>query len=186
MAESNFVKAVKDAAGGLPRSTAWYRNKIKEFGKPGALDLIRDGKRSSRPFYGKLNMFTYDPKFKKTLPYYDTFPLVLPLETYNDGFLGINFHYLPIPLRVRLLDRLVDFASSTDFSKATTRLNVDYSKLKNIGLIKPTIHKYLSGQVKSKFRKIDADEFIIAVLLPVARFKKASPREVYADSRKII
>ena len=100
--------------------------------------------------------------------------------------MGINFHYLPIPLRVRLLDRLVDFASSTDFSKATTRLNVDYSKLKNIGLIKPTIHKYLSGQVKSQFRKIDADEFIIAVLLPVARFKKASPREVYADSRKII
>ena len=58
MAESNFVKAVKDAAGGLPRSTAWYRNKIKEFGKPGALDLIRDGKRSSRPYYGKLNMIT--------------------------------------------------------------------------------------------------------------------------------
>ena len=44
----------------------------------------------------------------------------------------------------------------------------------------------MSGQVKSQFRKIDADEFIIAVLLPVARFKKASPREVYADSRKII
>ena len=29
MAESNFVKAVKDAAGGLPRSTAWYRIKSK-------------------------------------------------------------------------------------------------------------------------------------------------------------
>ena len=50
-------------------------------------------------------MFFYDPKFKKTLPYYDTFPLVLPLETYNDGFLGINMHYLPIPLRVNLLDQ---------------------------------------------------------------------------------
>ena len=34
---------------------------------------------------GRLNLFFYDPKFKKKLPYYDTFPLVLPLETYSDG-----------------------------------------------------------------------------------------------------
>ena len=39
------------------------------------------------PFFGRLNMFFYDPKFKKTLPYYDSFPLVLPLENYPDGFL---------------------------------------------------------------------------------------------------
>ena len=42
------------------------------------------------PFFGRLNMFIYDPKLKKKLPYYDTFPLVLPLENYNDGFLGIK------------------------------------------------------------------------------------------------
>ena len=104
MAVSQFIQAVKDEARGRPRSTSWYRDKIKEFGEPGAQQLIRDGKRNNKPFYGKLNMFFYDPKFKKKLPYYDTFPLVLPLETYNDGFLGINMHYLPIPLRVRLLD----------------------------------------------------------------------------------
>ena len=54
MAVSKFIQAVKDEARGRPRSTQWYRNKIKEFGKPGALDLIRDGKRNNRPFYGKL------------------------------------------------------------------------------------------------------------------------------------
>ena len=185
MAESNFVKAVKDAAGGLPRSTAWYRNKIKEFGKPGALDLIRDGKRSNRPFYGKSNMFTYDPKFKKTLPYYDTFPLVLPLETYNDGFLGINFHYLPIPLRIRLLDQLVDFTNNTSFDE-TTRIVADYGQLKKLNLIKPTLHRYLAGQTKSQFRRIDADEFTIATLLPVQRFKKAGAGTVWKDSRSMI
>ena len=116
MAVSKFIQAVKDETKGRPRSTQWYRDKIKEFGAPRAQDLLRDGKRSNRPFYGKLNMFLYDPKFKKKLPYYDTFPLVLPLETYNDGFLGINMHYLPIPLRVRLLDRLVDYTNSEDFT----------------------------------------------------------------------
>ena len=101
MAQSKFIQSVLDAAKGRPKSTQWYKDKIKEFGKPGAMDLIRDGKRNNKPFIGKLNMFFYDPKFKKTLPYYDTFPLVLPLEAYSDGFLGINFHYLPIPLRLK-------------------------------------------------------------------------------------
>ena len=185
MAVSKYMQAVKDEAKGRPKSTAWYREKIKEFGTPTTLDLIRDGKRNNKPFYGKLNMFMYDPKFKKTLPYYDTFPLVLPLEMYSDGFLGINFHYLPIPLRIKLLDKLVDYSHNTEFDY-TTRLIVDYSKLKSIRLIKPTLHKYLAGQTKSQFRRIDADEFTIATLLPVQRFKKSSASEVWSDSRSMI
>ena len=185
MAVSKFIQAVKDETRGRPRSTQWYRDKIKEFGKPGAQDLLRDGKRNNKPFYGKLNMFFYDPKHKKTLPYYDTFPLVLPLETYPDGFLGINMHYLPIPLRIKLLDRLVDFSNNIKFDEST-RLIVDYSKLKNIKLIKPTLHRYLRGQMKSQFRRIDADEFSIATLLPVQRFKKESAGTVWSDSRGMI
>ena len=185
MAVSKYIQSVKDEVKGRPRSTAWYREKIKEFGTPGALDLIRDGKRDTKPFYGKLNKFVYDPKHKKKLPYYDTFPLVLPLENYPDGFLGINMHYLPIPLRVKLLDRLVDFSNNTKFDEST-RLVVDYSKLKNIKLIKPTIHRYLAGQMKSQIRRIDADEFTIATLLPVQRFKKESDKRVWSDSRGMI
>ena len=185
MAQSKFVQSVVGAAGGRPRSTQWYQDKIKEFGKPGALDLIRDGKRANRPFYGRLNMFFYDPKFKKKLPYYDTFPLVLPIEKYSDGLLGINFHYLPIPLRIRLLDRLVDYSNNTKFDESTV-LDVDYQKLKNINLIKPTIHKYLAGHTKSQFRRIDADEFTVAALLPVQRFKKATAKEVWKESRSMI
>ena len=185
MAQSKFVQSVVTAAGGRPRSTQWYQDKIREFGKPGALDLIRDGKRASSPFYGNLNMFFYDPKFKAKLPYYDTFPLVLPIERYSDGFLGINFHYLPIPLRIRLLDRLVDFTNNTKFDEST-KIVVDYQKLKNINLIKPTIHKYLAGHTKSQFRRIDADEFTVATLLPVQRFRKASAKEVWRESRSMI
>ena len=186
MAVSQFIQAVKDEAKNRPRSTQWYRDKIKEFGKPGAQDLIRDGKRSNNPYVGKLNMFFYSPKHKKTLPYYDTFPLVLPLERYNDGFLGINFHYLPIPLRIKLLDRLVDYTNSEDFTAISTRMVVDYNKLKSLRIIRPTIHKYLAGHTKSQFRRIDADEWTIATLLPVQRFKKASASEVWKESRSMI
>ncbi len=52
MAISKYMQAVKDEAKGRPKSTAWYREKIKEFGTPGPLDLLRDGKRNNKPFYG--------------------------------------------------------------------------------------------------------------------------------------
>ena len=69
----------------------------------------------SRPSAGRMNLFVYDPKYKKTLPFYDTFPLVLPLETIKGGFMGLNFHYLPYPLRFRLLERMQKFATNSKF-----------------------------------------------------------------------
>ena len=185
MAQSDYIRQVLDAAEGQEYSTQWYRDKIKEFGTPKALDLIRDGKQAKSPFGGVLNMFVYAPKFARKLPYYDTFPLVLPIESYSDGFLGINLHYLPISLRIRLLDRLNDFSNNTKFDESTF-LNVSYDKVKNLQSIKPTIHKYLSGYVRSRFRRIDADEFVIATLLPVQRFKKATASQVYSDSRRMV
>ena len=79
----------------------------------------------------------------------------------------------------------MDFSNDTDFD-AGTRLIVEYAKVKKIILVKPTIHKYLAGQVKSQFRRIDADEFMIATLLPVQRFKKATDNAVWSDSRSMI
>ena len=185
MARSKYIQSVLDAAGGRPKSTQWFRDKIKEFGTPKSADLIRDGKRTSTPTFGLLNMFIYDPKLKDKLPYYDTFPLVLPIEKYSNGFLGINMHYLSMPIRIRLLDRLVDYGNNDKFD-SSTELRVDYSRLKKIDLIKPCLKRYLASNVKTQFRKVEADEFMIATLLPVQRFKKQSDSHVFAKSRGIV
>lgn len=150
----------------------WYRNRIKELGTPSQAQLIRDGKITGRVNFGALNMFIYDPKLKNKLPYYDTFPLVLPLERYRDGFLGINFHYLPYALRARLLSRLDPDAN--------------YSALKNVRLVKPTLKRYLNSNVRSRFRKLEEEDFMTAIMLPVQRFKKSSASKVWSDSRKVI
>ena len=65
-------------------------------------------------------------------------------------------------------------------------MRVTYNKVKRIRAVKPTIHKYLAGYVRSRFRRIDADEFTIATLLPVQRFKKASSAEVWRESKGMI
>ena len=185
MARSKYIQSVLAAAKGRPKSTQWFRDKIKEFGKPTSADLIKDGKRTTTPTFGLLNMFVYDPKGKKELPYYDTFPLVLPIEEYNNGFLGINLHYLSMPMRIKLLDRLVDYSNNDKFDKST-KLNANYSNLKKIDLIKPCLKRYLASNVRTNFRKVEADEFMIATLLPVQRFKKQSDSHVFAKSRGMI
>ena len=87
---TEFIQKVVEATGGKDRSISWFQNKIREFGSPTSAQLIREGKRRSTPFFGKLNMFFYSPKYKDKLPYYDRFPLVLPLESFKGGFLGFR------------------------------------------------------------------------------------------------
>jgi len=88
-------------------------------------------------------------------------------------------------MRLRLLDRLVDYSNNNKFDEST-RLRVDYSKLKKVDLIKPCLKRYLASNIRSKFRKVEADEFMIATLLPVQRFKKQSDSHVFAKSRGMI
>ena len=151
----------------------WYRNRIKELGTPTVPELLRSGKLNKTPHPKHLNMFVYAPKFAKKLPYYDTFPLVMYLKPAEGGFYGLNFHYLPYALRARLLD-----AAGQD------KLSV--SAVENSRLTKPTIKRYLFGYTRSMFRRVDSEDNLTAIMLPVQRFKKASDTKVWGDSRKMI
>ena len=154
-----------------PKSYDWYRKKVAAMTTPGARSLIRSGKATLRPKYGIMNLFGYDPKHKATLPYYDVFPLIFPLEPAKGGFIGLNFHYLPPLARVRFLRSLADTTNNKKFDK-TTRYNINW---RNNAFMKKTAKHYLFSQVRTSFLNITAEEMAIAIFLPVARFKKGSP-----------
>ena len=88
----------------------WYRQaagKLTSNITPGVFEKRTDSARKvSTMEYGYMYAFRYDPKMKKELPYYDTFPLIFPVKMESDGFLGINFHYLPPVLRAKLMNAL--------------------------------------------------------------------------------
>jgi hypothetical protein len=133
---------------------------------------------------GGLYCFYYNPKGKTDLPYYDQFPMVLALERYNDGFLGLNFHYLPIKYRVVFLDKLMNFAMMGDAGEIM-RMRVTYDILtasKRLKLFKPCIKRYLSSHIQSKLLTIQPNEWDIAALLPLQQFKGATAPEVWQDS----
>ncbi len=154
-----------------PKSYDWYRKKVQSMTTPGAKGLINQGKATVAPKYGVMNLFGYDPKLKATLPYYDTFPLIFPIDFAKGGFYGINFHYLQPGARVNFLRQLSKYSSDKNYDKKT-RYNIGELSGR---YYKKTIKHYLYSQVRSSFLNITADEMAIAIFLPVARFKKGKP-----------
>ena len=173
---ASVFDTIRNAAGDRDLSINWYKKKVADLSnKISAARLMRGGKLKSAPKFNKLHFFRYDPKLKAVLPYYDTFPLVMPIQTAPGGFLGINFHYLPIPLRMRLLETL---------DKRGFR--GDYRKLKNIREVKPTIKHYLRKQFVSGFLELEEDDYAPSIFMPVAQFRKQSASQVWRDSRRMI
>ena len=154
-----------------PKSYDWYRKQVRSMTTPGARSLINKGKATLRPKYGIMNLFGYDPKHKERLPYYDTFPLIFPLEPAKGGFIGLNFHYLPPLARVRFLRSLANTTTDKKFDKST-RYRINW---RNNEFMRKTAKHYLFNHVRTSFLNISADEMAIAIFLPVARFKKGSP-----------
>jgi hypothetical protein len=167
-------------------SRAWLRAKVKEL-KPTSDKLMTDRQRlKNKSMIGKMYFYFYDPKTKDSMPYYDRFPLVIPIERYNDGFLGLNLHYIHPKNRMILLDKLSDTISNDTYDE-NTKLKINYRYLAAASRVfeaTPCIKRYLFTQIESRFLEISADEWDIAALLPVESFVGASTSKVYADSRK--
>lgn len=171
------------------KARAWLRSKVKTL-NVSTTNLMKDRTRQvndrGRTIIGRMFFYYYDPKTKDTLPYYDRFPLVLPIELYRDGFLGLNLHYIHPKHRIILLDKLSDYASNDKFDEKT-KLRLTYQTLKSAASAfeaNPCIKRYLFNHVESRFLEIYASEWDIAALLPVEQFEKASKNKVWTDSRK--
>lgn len=174
----------------------WYRNQAKtKMGKEITSEALLSSTEKGRSraqltgdtVYGSMYFFEYDPKHKATLPYYDRFPLIFPINKVKGGILGCNMHYLPPKMRAELMDALYDVATDDRYDEAT-RLNINYKILSSAAkfkLFRPTVKMYLAKHVRSRFIKINSSEWDIALFLPVQSFQKQSQTSVWADSRRI-
>ena len=180
-------------AGITPRtkeSREWFRKKIKNMRSIKREALMKEDplKQTGQEIVGNMYMFFYDPKHKDTLPYYDTFPLVIVVGPAEGGFYGLNLHYLPPILRAKMLDALMDITSNTKFNDST-RFKMSYELLVKSSKLKyfqPCFKHYLNEHVQSKFSMVPAPEWEIATFLPTADFRKANSKKVYYDSKKMI
>lgn len=163
------------------RSLDWFYRELKGL-KHKPPRAFFDAKKDI--FIGGMLFFVYDPKHKETLPYYDKFPLVIPIGTYPDGFLGLNLHYLPPAARAELLSKLIKYRIGAKTTNAY--MQVSYGMLKDAikhPLFMPCVKRYLYSHVRSKFAAVNEIFWADAVMLPVQKFEKKSAEQVWASYR---
>lgn len=171
---------------------SWLLQKVAKL-TPSAknrIELLRDREaQRTRTMIGRFYFFFYSPKGHETLPYWDRFPLVIPIMRYHDGFLGLNLHYIPPKDRLILLTQLKRFATGP-LTDERTRLRLSYPLLKAAHAAyraTPCIKRYLGGFVRSRFIEIPTTEWDIAAALPLQSFTGQTSihkEEVWAESKE--
>lgn len=183
------VKEVEDASRGAAtnnKSIQWMQNTIKK---------SLDAQPVQKPRVGSIYTFTYLAKHRKTLPYWDRFPLSICISVQNDIWRSINLHYLPPKMRAEFLEELlIEYANAptrrSGKMNERTRLNIDWGKLKNFdpGIASHAITSYLYTNIKTPIMEVPPEEWYMATGLPTQSFqsqgKKFSARKVWAQARR--
>lgn len=187
-AKAGFTPSVKRDA------RNWFRQQAQATSaSPSRMMGSNRARLTARPMIGSMYLFNYDPKGKGKLPYYDRYPLVFPIGTgrtsgfagSGGSFLGLNLHYLPLPLRAKLMDALYATANNQQLDE-NTRLKISYQILAQAAkyrFFKPCIKRYLISHVRTKFFYIEPSEWEMALFLPFDRFVGSNKTRIYRDSR---
>jgi len=178
----------------VTEAITWFKNEIKSLQSIGSKeksehipkqkDLLAPGANKTNMFeVGKMYLFHYDPKGRKSLPYYDTFPLIFLTGIHQGGFTGLNLHYLPPEPRLILLSNLMQKSVTKDGQ--LDRLNIKYENLKGVqefAFFEPCFKQYLKSNVRSGIKLIPPEDWAYAASLPIEAFVKKPKQQVWKES----
>jgi len=159
-------------------SIRWYVKLLKSLN---ARDIKKEGLGEfvNTPRLGKLCCYYYDAKTKDKLPYWDKFPIMMPLDYQKDKgtILGLNFHYLPPDARKILFDQLFAVRARKDLT-VENQILMSYMVLKRTSQFpgwRDCIKRYIPDHFRSKILEIDPLSWKLAVALPTQMFQKKKP-----------
>ena len=128
-------------------------------------------------FLGEMMSFKYYPKTEKKLPYWDAVPLVILFEKYDDGFLGMNLHYMPKKARKELIKQV---RKGKKGKKKAMGMMAQLLRNPRSGFL---WKRYLFSQMQSRIISVPQAEWDYIVDLPV-NFNKSSFQKIYSDYRR--
>ena len=112
--------------------------------------------------------------------------MIFVLELYQDGFLGLNLHYLPHRLRARLYNKLQVLRNTQNMNE-NTRLRLSYGVIKNATKYHsalPLIRHYKTKYIRSRLLEVHPRDWEIALFLPAEQFKKRGKHSIWAITRE--
>jgi hypothetical protein len=186
---------LKVSKSNLRQSINWFQTQIKLLSRSSYQQKALMGEASRMtisPVPGRMYLYKYDAITKESLPYWDAFPCIFFIEKLKKNghsyWYGLNLHYLPPDLRLKLLVALYDLANNDRFD-ATTRLKLSYqilmrlSKAKNLGA-DFAFKMYREDGLGSRFLEVSSSAWPMVALLPVEAFQKASKQKVWHDAKQ--
>lgn len=160
-------------------SRQWFRDQAAFMTNVKAEDIVEQNdpfkifKENGTFGLGNMYLFAYDPKTKASLPFYDMYPLVFPIEMRPNGFLGLNLHYLPPTARGNLMNALYTTKNNDKYNEST-KLSLSYDVLRQSARrfagFENCVKSYLFGHVKSRMRYIKPQDWDKALMLPMQRW----------------
>lgn len=181
----DYSKTIRGNPNYNPKNSyEWFRKQIYQLGQINTQKFVNKAT-FNIIIPGQMYLFQYDPKTKDKLPYWDKFPLIIPWNKDEKGFIGLNLHYLAPRTRLVLMAKLDKFKVMARDNQHKLLLQWNFinsvTKYPEVG---PCIKRYLFDHVKSKFLKIPEEDWIISTQLPIHQFIKARDLTVWQQSRK--
>lgn len=140
---------------------------------------------SRKPLIGGLYTYMYNPKTKERMKFYDMVPLSVPIEYTDNGFYGLNFHYLDLESRNKLLNIILPF---NDGKRNATKMRTKYPNLVALakGIWSACCKRYLWTHIRTKFVAIPVEDWNEVIQLPVISFHGSSSSNVYKSTRRLM
>lgn len=161
-------KIANDGAAVNNKSAKWFSETIK--------NNVR-GHKVTRPEAGKLYAYIYDAKHKDTLQYWDKYPLIIYLGLGKHNLMyGLNLHYIPPKARQQFLEELLKQYANTPTITNSTKLKIDWSKVKGFAGADQMIKAYIPGNIKGSLVEIKPSDWSNVVLLPLQQFMSKGKR----------
>ena len=164
------------------KSVKWFNATVRN------IPLSRVG---TKPEVGKMYTYVYDAKHKKTLPYWDKFPLVIILDVNAQYQLGLNLHYVPPKFRQVFLEKLLA-ANPRLLNQKTigprAKFKINWAAVKKYPGADKMIKLYIRSRVKGSMVEISPTQWANTIYLPTQQFldkegKRFSARKVWADGK---
>ena len=165
---------------------------------PSQREIIRDPRHKVKSFAisGAMMMFLYNPMNKGTLPYYDRFPLVIPIKAGRSGaertsagaantFLALNLHYLDYYDRANLLDMIQVLGSAK--SVRLNRISYDFlAQVRKYRAFRACVRTYRMDKIMTNMAVIPRNSWDTAIFLPIEEFRIVRNRQaIWKESKRI-
>lgn len=169
-----FQYDLDDARG---RSKRWFEQQVRLMQSTGDIKASKiisasEGENRLIVVPGDMYLFHYLPKHRKKLPLWDMYPLVIPFQPVQGGFIGLNFHFLSEQMRVYLLEELYMFRTTAQLNDET-RILFQWKTVNAIARLSPAqecVRRYDYSYLRSSFKKIEPEDWVSALMLPLAQF----------------